>query len=300
MSAAPIGQRSVETRSAPGCRMGIVLLLAACIESQVGVALAAGPVEPGCRNQDESCEALPLEQLSATIDHLKASLSALRQNLESRREGGEDGDQAIVDELCAAPLAEASGGRDAAVTALEQLRVTMESERAAARAAAATASDELSALRERLPRAEAEVTRLNEDRARLVSRIKELDGVVAKEPATEAVATRAESRLGAPIDAAQAAEPDATPERQLMLQVAQPGPADFAPPGTQGRAAGQRPAPPVDRLQLRAELALAQLKIAELTSALESARLRQEGMQAEVSTLRALTDAKIRELMGLQ
>ena len=104
------------------------------------------------------------------------------------------------------------------------------------------------------------------------------------------------SRPGAPSDAAQAAESDAAPERQLMLRVAQPGP----PPGSRERAAGQRPAPPVDRLQLRAELALAQLKIAELTTALESARLRQEGMEAEVSTLRSLTDAKIRKLMGWQ
>ena len=43
-----------------------------------------------------------------TIDNLKASLSALRQDLEARREDGEDGDRAIIDEVCAAPLANAA------------------------------------------------------------------------------------------------------------------------------------------------------------------------------------------------
>ena len=302
MSAAPIEQRSGETGIAPRYRMSVVgLLLAACVGGQLGGALAAAPIEPGCQSQDESCgDALPLEQLSLTIDNLKASLSALRQDLEARREGGEDGDQAIIDELCAAPLAEAGAARDAAMSALEQFRGEMESERAAARAAAAGASGELSALREQLASAEAEVARLNQDRARLVSRIEELDAVIEKARTTELVAALAESPPGGPIDAAQAGEPDASIEPQLMLQVAQPGPPALAPPGSRGRVAGQRPAPPIDRLQLRAELALAQLKIAELTTALESARLRQEGMEAEVSTLRSLTDAKIRQLMGWQ
>ena len=63
MSAAPIEQRSVETGITPRYRMGMVgLLLAACVGGQLGGALAAAPVEPGCRNQDESCgEALPLD-----------------------------------------------------------------------------------------------------------------------------------------------------------------------------------------------------------------------------------------------
>jgi hypothetical protein len=43
---------------------------------------------------------------------------------------------------------------------------------------------------------------------------------------------------------------------------------------------------------------MAQLKIAQLSSALEWARLRQEEMAAEVGALRSLTDAKIRQLLG--
>ena len=55
---------------------------------------------------------------------------------------------------------------------------------------------------------------------------------------------------------------------------------------------------PPTRLQLAAELALAQLKIAELSTALELARVRQAAIEAEVGTLRSLTDAKIRQFLG--
>jgi len=302
MSAVPIELPSGERGIAACGRIGIVwLLLAAGIGGPAGAALAAAPLESGCPSQDESCGgAVPLDQLSLMIGNLKASLSALRQDLEARRDRAEDGEQAIVDELCAAPLAEAGAARDSAISELEQLRATAERERAAASAAAAAAGGELSDVRERLASAEAEVARLNEDRARLVNRIQELDAMFEKARTAELVAALAGAKSGAPMDAAQAAEPEAAPEPQLMLRVAQPGPAALVSPGSRASAAERRSAPPVDRLQLQAELALAQLKIAELTTALESARLRQEGMEAEVSTLRSLTDAKIRQLMGWQ
>ena len=51
-------------------------------------------------------------------------------------------------------------------------------------------------------------------------------------------------------------------------------------------------------LQLRAELALAQLKIAELSEDLRSTRAGQAALEAELNSLRALTDAKIKRFMG--
>jgi hypothetical protein len=51
-------------------------------------------------------------------------------------------------------------------------------------------------------------------------------------------------------------------------------------------------------LQLRAQLALAQLKITGLSQELQSSRANQEALEAELSSLRLLTDAKIKEFMG--
>jgi hypothetical protein len=284
------------------CRTAIAaLLLAAGVTGAAGNVLAGAAPEPVCQDHDPSCgNALALDQLSGTIDGLKASLSAIRQDLETRR-GEADQPARAIEELCAAPLAEAHAARDAAMSALEQFRATFESERAAARDAAAATGDELSAVRERLAAAEAQAAQLRDERAALTSRIDELDAAVEKARTSEVVAALVEPRRGAPIDGAQAAELEAAPERQLMLPVAaQPGPPSFAPARSATGAGGPRPAPPVDRLQLQAELALAQLKIAELTTALQSARLHQEQVEAEVSTLRSLTDAKIRQLMGWQ
>jgi hypothetical protein len=298
---------AVRSRNASAGRIGsrgragiAALLLAAGLAGAAGNVLAAA-TEPVCPNQDPSCgEVLPLDQLSVTIDGLKASLSAIRQDLETRR-GEADPPARAIEELCAAPLADAHAARDAAMSALEQFRATFESERAAARAAAAATGDELSAVRDRLAAAEAEAAQLRTERAKLTSRIDELDAAVEEARTSEVVAALVEPRRGAPIDSAQAAELEAAPQRSLMLPVAaQLGPASIAPARSATGADGKRPAPPVDGLQLQAELALAQLKIAELTMALQSARLHQEQVEAEVSTLRSLTDTKIRQLMGWQ
>jgi uncharacterized protein involved in exopolysaccharide biosynthesis len=53
-------------------------------------------------------------------------------------------------------------------------------------------------------------------------------------------------------------------------------------------------------LQLRAELALAQLKITGLTEELRSTRANQAALEAELNALRSLTDAKIKRFMGWQ
>ena len=52
------------------------------------------------------------------------------------------------------------------------------------------------------------------------------------------------------------------------------------------------------RLDMQAELALAQLRIAELTTALDAARLREQAVEAEADSLRSLTEAQIRRFMG--
>ncbi|HEX5796462.1 MAG TPA: hypothetical protein VFY19_11525 [Geminicoccaceae bacterium] len=300
MSAVPSRNASAG-RIGSRARAGIAaLLLAAGLAGPAGNGLAAAAPEPVC--QDPGCgEARPLDHLSVTIDGLKASLSAIRQDLETRRGETEQPAQAI-EELCATPLADAHAARDAAMSALEQIRASFESERAIARDTVAATGDELSVVRERLAVAEAEAAQLRDERARLKSRIDELGALLEKVPTGELVAALAEPPgRGAALDAAQAAEVEAASERQLMMPVAaQAGPRSAAPARSANGAGGRRPAPPVDRLQLQAELALAQLKIAELTMALQSARLHQEQVEAEVSTLRSLTDAKIRQLMGWQ
>jgi hypothetical protein len=100
------------------CRTAIAaLLLAAGVTGAAGNVLAGAAPEPVCQDHDPSCgNALALDQLSGTIDGLKASLSAIRQDLETRR--GEANQPArALEELCAAPLAEAHAARDAAMSA---------------------------------------------------------------------------------------------------------------------------------------------------------------------------------------
>jgi hypothetical protein len=162
--------------------------------------------------------------------------------------------------------------------------------------AEAAMTGELVSLRARLAAAEAEVARLTDDRATWASHTVEVD----EEPklgAGEGVGARAEPWRTSPILSAEAAEIESVPQPAQMPRAAQPDPSAGALPPPRAAAADDAPASG-DRLQLQAELALAQLKIAELSSALESARLHQEAMEAEVGTLRALTDAKIKQILG--
>lgn len=295
MFAVPLRHRSATVRTGPrGWASTAWLLLAAGLLAPIGAALA-GPV---CSHSDRSCsQAPPLDQLSLTIGRLKASLRAIRQDLEATRAaaGADETLRATVDRLCAVPLAEAQAARDAAASGLEQARATA-GERAEWNHTEAAMTGELVSLRGRLAAAEAAVARLTDDRATLVSRIVELDETL--EPAaSEVVAARDEPWQPSPIHSAEAAEIKAGPQPPLMLRAAQHDQPVIAPPPS-AVAAGDRTPASGDRLQLRAELALAQLKIAELSTALESARLRQEAMEAEVGSLRSLTDAKIRQLLG--
>ena len=296
MFAVPLRDRSATVRTGPrGWASPAWLLLAAGLLAPIGGALA-GQV---CSPPDRSCsQAPPLDQLSLTIGRLKASLRAIRQDLEATRAaaGADETLRATVDRLCAVPLAEAQAARDAAASGLEQARATAAGERAEWNHAEAAMTGELISLRGRLAAAEAAVARLTDDRATLVSRIVELDETL--EPAaSEVVAARDEPWQPSPIHSAEAAEIKAGPQPPLMLRAAPHDQPVIAPPPS-AVAAGDRTPASGDRLQLRAELALAQLKIAELSTALESARLRQEAMEAEVGSLRSLTDAKIRQLLG--
>lgn len=292
MFAVPMQDRSATERTGPPCWTSIVrLLLVAILLAPVGSALAEPA--PACSHPDQSCGQAPrLDRLSLSIGKLRASLSAIRQDLEA---AADEAPRAPLDRLCAVPLAEAQAARDAAVSELEQARAAAARERTEWDHAEAAMTGELVSLRGRLAAAEAEVTRLTDDRATLVSHIVEIDETLGP-GAGEEVAARAEPWQASPIHSAEAAEMEAVPQPAPMLPVAQDDQPALAPPQAVG--AGNRAPASRDRLQLQAELALAQLKIAELSTALESARLRQEAMEAEVGTLRSLTDDKIRQLMG--
>lgn len=225
-------------------------------------------------------EAARLDRLAGTIGDLKASLRAIREDLAAM-----DGPVPAPSEpACAAPVA--ASGRSA--QELEELRASAAAERSAWQHAEAAMTGELTGLRGRLAAAEASVAELHEDREALVKRIRELDALVQK------------AYTGEVVEALVAVEqpPLAEPSRGAgLLRVTQPALAAEAPPAL--KAAASPPlARTTSRLDLQAELALAQLRIAELGSALDSARLREESMAAEVTTLRSLTDAQIRRFMA--
>jgi hypothetical protein len=118
----------------------------------------------------------------------------------------------------------------------------------------------------------------------------------AKPPgAGEVVAARVKRSPGSPIETAAAAELDAPPRPKPMLAVAAPAAAaKAAAPDSPTAADGGAD------LQLRADLALAQLKIVELTKELRSMRANRAALEAELGSLRSLTDAKIKSFMGWQ
>jgi hypothetical protein len=156
---------------------------------------------------------------------------------------------------------------------------------------------ELVDLRARLAAAEAEAARLTDDRATLASHAIEIDKALAP-GAGEVAGPRAEPWPTSAIISAEAAEIEDAPEPAQIPGAAPHGQSAVVLPPPRTVATDDLAPADGDHLQLEAELALAQLKIAELSSALESARLRQEAMEAEVGSLRSLTDAKIRQLLG--
>ncbi len=228
----------------------------------------------------------PLEALAATIGDLKASLSTIRQQMEAMRLAPGEGGPLLSEELCAVPAA----ARAAAPADWQHARAAM--------------TGELINTRERLAAAEAAAATLQSDRERLVRRITELDQMLAKARTSEVVDGLVEQRKLTlePGEAEEARAHGAGGELSAiaapeLLRVARPALAGEAHPALQPTG-GRDLARASQRLDLQAELALAQLRIAELSTALEAARLRQEAMTAEVTTLRSLTDGQIERFMG--
>ena len=137
-----------------------------------------------------------------------------------------------------------------------------------------------------------ELARLRSERAALKERIAGLEKVVKQARTGEATAARARGPLGSPIESAAAAEFDAPPRGGSVRTASQPAgaPGADAPAGADDGTA----------LQLRADLALAQLKITNLSEELTSTRANQAALEAELQSLRSLTDAKIKRFMGWQ
>jgi predicted nucleic acid-binding Zn-ribbon protein len=238
------------------------------------LATALGVAAPAAA--DPAGQSAPLDQLTSTIGDLKASLSAIRQELADMHGA------AAAGEAAAPPPAQE----------LEELRASMAAERAARQHAEAAMTGELTGLRERLAAADAAVAELHQDREALVRRIIELDAQVQEARTSEVV----EALVETPPEALEPAAAHLLPAVGLM-RVTQPALAAEALPALKGAGDGQLTRA-ASRLDLRAELALAQLRIAELSTALDQARTREEAMQAEVASLRSLTDAEIRRIMG--
>jgi hypothetical protein len=256
--------------------MPVVRLAAALVAANVPLPLAAAPLPA----------TPPLEALAATIGDLKASLSTIREQMEAMRAAPESAALRPPAQACPAGVADAASGP----SAWQHAKAAM--------------TAELISTRERVAAAEAAAASLQTDRQRLVQRITELDQMLAKARTSEVVDGLVEQRRVTfePIEAEPARSPDADGEISAiaapeLLRVARPALAGEAYPVLQPTG-GRDLARAGKRLDLEAELALAQLRIAELSTALQAARMRQEAMAAEVTTLRSLTSGQIERFMG--
>jgi cell division protein FtsB len=143
------------------------------------------------------------------------------------------------------------------------------------------------------PAAADELERLRTERAALQGRVAELEKAIKDARTGEVVAALVKRPSASPIETAAAAELAVPPQGGSALQAS-------APAETAETVAGDAPTANGGgaNLQLRAQLALAQLKITGLSQELQSSRANQEALEAELSSLRLLTDAKIKEFMG--
>lgn len=287
MSVAPVDDRSAKEgiRSLNCAGIALALLVVSLpAEARAGSTAAAGaPAEAGG-------QATPLDQLSTTIGNLKARLSTIRQDLDVLHEA--PGAPPTADQLCAS-LAGPDAERDTAAQELERLHAQVEAERAGWRRSEAAADTELARLRQRLADAGADAARLHDERTTLASRVAELEQALRQARTSDVVAALARRPPTSPIETAAAAEPEATPPYP-----AGPKPTEPAPPTGAAATGATAGAADGTDLQLRAELALAQLKIASLTADLRSAHASREAIEAELTSLRSLTDARIKHFMG--
>jgi hypothetical protein len=216
-----------------GCaRLIFALLMAGVAASPV---LAA---DPPTANQGAR-----LNQLSTTIDNLKANLAAIRKDLEG---------MGSTPQPTAAPPPEA-----------------------ACVAPAKTAGEP-----EVTP---GELDRLRSERASLKDRVAELEKTVRQMRTAQDGDALIKQASAAPVGTAAPATKPAEPAE------VQPGAGPARADGGGGEAA-----------QLRADLASAQLRIAELSDELRSTRANKAALEAELSSLRSLTDDKIKQFMGWQ
>lgn len=270
----------------------------ACLLLATALAAPAGPGQAGTLSTPAQAttpsaegrpadEVGPLEHLAGTIDDLTARLSAIRQDLAALHAAGAASDLADV------PSDQLDRAQDesgiAWLEALEELRARTAAERADWQHAEAAMTGELTSLRERLAAADGALAELRQDREALVRHITELDAQVRKARTRELVDALVETKRPT-IERA-----EAPPVAGLMRVT----PSAFAaePPPAPARASRDL-VRAGSRLDLQAELALAQLRIAELTTALDSARLREQAVEAEAASLRSLTEAQIRRFMG--
>lgn len=283
--------RAVRRRAQAGltCLLLATALVAPAAPGFAGAPVAAAPTE------GQPADAAPLEHLASTIGGLKASLGAIRQDLAAMHDAtaasGFGG--AAADQLCAVPEAQAETLIALART-LEEQRADAAAERTARQHAEAAMTGELTALRERLAAADAAVIELRRDRELLVKHITALDELVQSARTDEVVDALVEAKPVA-IEPA-AAQAHALPAMGLM-RITQSALAAEALPAL-GTGGGAHLARAGSRLDLQAELALAQLRIVELTTALDSVRLREEAMDAELGSLRALTESQIKRFLS--
>ena len=205
----------------------------------------------------------PAADQAASLDQLSTTIGALRLSLSAMRRD--------LEAMRTTPDAGAAPAPDALCAALS-----------------AGSPDERG-------RAAREVAQLRSERATLKSRVAELEKLIKRARTREVVAALVKRPSASAIETAAAAEIDPPPAGGPVLEASPPaGPheavAAAAPAGAE-RGAG---------LQLRAELALAQLKITGLTEELRSTRANQAALEAELNALRSLTDAKIKRFMGWQ
>ena len=275
------GRRSSEIRRR-GRASAICLLLASA-------AAASTPATPTEARPAE--EVGPLEQLAGTLGELKARLRAIRQDLTAMQAGAGARRVDLVppDQRRPAPGATPDGTRAAPAIDFEALRARMAAERAAWQHAEAAMTGELTGLRERLAAADGALAQLRQDREALVRHITELDAQVQKARTRELVDALVETQRPT-------IEPAKAPPAAGLMRVTPSAFAAEPPPALAGARRDLVRAG--SHLDLRAELALAQLRIAELTTALDSARLREQATEAEAASLRSLTEAQIKRFMG--
>jgi len=277
------GPSGVRRRDRTGVVCNLLLATAMAVAAAPGNAGTLSTPSQAATPPAEGRPAGELEHLAGTIDDLTARLSAIRQNLAALH--GASGPPEVTEP----PDPAHHETRIALLNALDQMRARIVAERAEWQHAKAAMTGELTGLRERLAAADGALAELRRDREALVRHITELDAQVRKARTRELVDALVETQRPA-------IEPAEAPPAASLMRVT---PSAFAAEPSPALAGARRDLVRAgSRLDLQAELALAQLRIAELTTALDAARLREQAIEAEADSLRSLTEAQIRRFMG--